>query len=355
MEAIRADAIVKEFGRVRALDGVSVEIAPGELFFLLGASGCGKTTLLRCIAGLESPTSGSIHFGEREVTGLPPHKREAAMVFQSYALWPHLDVARNVAFGLEERKVPAAEIRRRVEEALELVHLPGMGTRMIDQLSGGQQQRVALARALVVRPKCLLLDEPLSNLDAKLRIEMRREIRRIVKEGGLTAVYVTHDQEEALSMADRMAVMNRGQVEQFGAPEEVYRNPHTAFVAAFIGETNLIRGRVIEVRAGFAMVETSGGPLVGRMTQPEWEPSAGEEVRLSIRPEAWQLDSRNGENGLVGRIVERSYLGQRIQYLVETPAGVQQVVELNPHLVREPGEEELKLSARHGDVAVLQS
>lgn len=355
MEAIRADAIVKEFGKVRALDGVSLEIAPGELFFLLGASGCGKTTLLRCIAGLEHPDSGSVFFGEADVTSLPPHKREAAMVFQSYALWPHLDVARNVAFGLEERKVPAEEIKRRVGEALEMVHLSGMGSRAIDQLSGGQQQRVALARALVVRPKCLLLDEPLSNLDAKLRVEMRREIRRIVKEGGLTAVYVTHDQEEALSMADRLAVLNRGRVEQVGAPEAIYRDPHTAFVAAFIGETNLVRGRVIEVRSGYAMVDTSGGPLVGRMTLPGWEPAAGEEVRLSIRPEAWRLEGGGGENGLVGRIVDRSYLGQRIQYLVDTSVGVQQVVELNPHFVRHPGEGEVKLSARHGDVAVLQA
>src|SRR5690606_30511962 len=280
-------------------------------------------------------------------------KREAAMVFQSYALWPHLTVGQNIAFGLEERKVPKAEIKKRVEEALEMVQLGGYGERSIDQMSGGQQQRVSLARALVVKPRCLLLDEPLSNLDAKLRVEMRREIRRIVKENGLTAVYVTHDQEEALSMADRLAVLSRGRVEQVGSPEEVYRNPLTASVAAFIGETNLIRGRVIEVRSGYAMVDTSGGPLVGRMTRPDWEPAAGEEVRLSIRPEAWCLDAVGGGNGLVGRIIERSYLGQRIQYLVETSVGVQQVVELNPFHVREPGAGEVKLAARHSDVAVL--
>jgi iron(III) transport system ATP-binding protein len=355
MDSIRADSLIKQFGTVRALDGVSVEVAAGELFFLLGASGCGKTTLLRCIAGLETPTSGTIHFGDRDVTQLPPHKREAAMVFQSYALWPHLNVERNVAFGLEERKVAKEEIRRRVGEALELVHLAGMGDRGIDQLSGGQQQRVALARALVVRPKCLLLDEPLSNLDAKLRIEMRREIRRIVKEGGLTGVYVTHDQEEALSMADRMAVLNRGRIEQLGTAEEVYRNPHTAFVSGFIGETNLIKGRTIEVRGEFVMVDSAGGPLVGRVTRPGWAPGPGEEVLLSIRPEAWRLESGSGENGVIGKILERSYLGQRIQYLVETAAGPQQVVELNPLQVREPGEQMVKLSARHADVAVLEA
>jgi iron(III) transport system ATP-binding protein len=353
MDAIRAESIVKQFGKLRVLDGVSVEVAAGELFFLLGASGCGKTTLLRCIAGLETPTSGTIHFGGRDVTRLPPHKREAAMMFQSYALWPHMNVERNVAFGLEERKVAKDEIRKRVGEALELVHLAGMGDRGIDQLSGGQQQRVALARALVVRPKCLLLDEPLSNLDAKLRIEMRREIRRIVKEGGLTGVYVTHDQEEALSMADRMAVLNRGRIEQLGTAEEVYRSPHTAFVAGFIGETNLVGGRVIEVRGQFVMVDTAGGPLVGCLTRPDWTPGPADEVQLSVRPEAWRLDASGSENGITGTIIERSYLGQRIQYVVATAAGRQQVVELNPHQVREPGEQVVRLSARHADVAVL--
>lgn len=354
MDAIRADSIVKQFGSVRALDGVTVEVAAGELFFLLGASGCGKTTLLRCIAGLETPTSGAILFGEKDVTKLPPHKREAAMVFQSYALWPHLSVERNVAFGLEERKIGKSEIQRRVGEALELVHLAGMGERGIDQLSGGQQQRVALARALVVRPKCLLLDEPLSNLDAKLRIEMRREIRRIVKEGGLTGVYVTHDQEEALSMADRMAVLNRGRIEQLGTAEDVYRNPQTAFVAGFIGETNLIDGRVIRLEADSAVVDTAAGQLTGRLTKPGWTPAAGQAVRLSIRPEAWRVEAGGGENTVTGKITERAYLGQRIQYGVETLAGPQQVVELNPHVVRDPGESTVRLSARLGDVIVLE-
>ncbi|MGL4400919.1 MAG: ABC transporter ATP-binding protein [Luteolibacter sp.] len=354
MESIRAESVVKTFGNTRALDGISLSIDPGELYFLLGASGCGKTTLLRCIAGLETPTSGAIYFGDRDVTKMPPHKREAAMVFQSYALWPHLTVGQNIAFGLEERKVPRPEIKRRVDEALEMVQLPGYGDRSIDQMSGGQQQRVSLARALVVKPKCLLLDEPLSNLDAQLRVEMRREIRRIVKENGLTGIYVTHDQEEALAMADRMAVLTRGNIGQIGTPEQIYRDPRSAYVANFIGETNLIAGTAIETRDGFTMANTAAGPIVGRITKPDWHPAAGEAVTLSIRPEAWRLHQSEGDNTFLGHVVERSYLGQRIQYWIETAAGRQQVVEMNPHTIREPGDEKVALYARHDDVVVLQ-
>ena len=354
MESIRAESVVKTYGSVRALDGISLRIEPGELFFLLGASGCGKTTLLRCIAGLETPTCGTICFGERDVTHLPPHKREAAMVFQSYALWPHLNVAQNIAFGLEERHVPKAEIQRRVEEALEMVRLPGYGKRSIDQMSGGQQQRVALARALVVKPRCLLLDEPLSNLDARLRVEMRGEIRRIVKENGLTGIYVTHDQEEALVMADRIAVLARGLVGQIGTPEDIYRNPRSAHVAGFIGETNLLTGEVLGTRERGAAVATAAGRIDGRITDPEWTPAPGETVRLSIRPEAWHLHEDTGDNPLGGKIVGRTYLGQRIQYWVETAAGRQQVVEMNPHVIHEPGGADLTLHVRCEDVVVLR-
>lgn len=354
MESIRADSLVKTFGPTRALDGIDLEILPGELFFLLGASGCGKTTLLRCIAGLETPTAGRIFFGERDVTAMPPHKREAAMVFQSYALWPHLTVAQNISFGLEERKVPKPEIRRRVEEALEMVQLPGFGPRTIDQMSGGQQQRVSLARALVVKPKCLLLDEPLSNLDAQLRVEMRREIRRIVKENGLTGIYVTHDQEEALAMADRMAVLSHGKLAQVGTPEEIYRAPRSAYVANFIGETNLISGEAVETHDRFTLVKSAIGPLVGRVSDPAWQPAPGEPVQLSIRPEAWRIDQTSGDNEVSGNIVERSYLGQRVQYWLRTMAGRIQAVELNPRMIRDPSEETVRLTAAHDDVVVLR-
>lgn len=354
MDSIRVESIVKSFGSIRALDGVSLTVGAGELFFLLGASGCGKTTLLRCIAGLEIPTSGRVFFGEREVTKMPPHKREAALVFQSYALWPHLTVSQNIAFGLEERKVPRAEIKRRVEEALEMVKLPGFGDRSIDQMSGGQQQRVSLARALVVKPRCLLLDEPLSNLDAGLRLEMRHEIRRIVKENGLTAIYVTHDQEEALAMADRMAVLTQGRIGQIGTPEEIYRSPVSVHVAGFIGETNIISGEVVDQRSGYCIVKTDGGSLIGRVADNEWLPSPGESVKVSVRPEAWQLKQLEGENVLNGSVIERTYLGQLIRYLIGTPAGRQQVVEMNPQVMHEPGTN-VAISCRHADVVILKS
>ncbi len=353
MEAIRIEKVRKVFGgTVTALDGLDLEIGAGELFFLLGASGCGKTTLLRCIAGLETPTAGKIFFGDTDVTSLAPHKREAAMVFQSYALWPHLTVGQNIAFGLEERKVPKAEIKKRVAEALEMVQLGGYGERSIDQMSGGQQQRVSLARALVVKPRCLLLDEPLSNLDAQLRVEMRREIRRIVKENGLTGIYVTHDQEEALAMADRMAVLSQGKIGQVGTPEEVYRSPVNAYVAGFIGETNLIHGEVMEMHEGYCFVKVNGAALVGKVTSGNWQAKAGDAATLSIRPEVWRLHKEGGENEIEGKVVERSYLGQRIEYFIETIVGRQQVVEMNPQVIHEIGDE-VALHAKHGEVVVF--
>ena len=350
MEEIRATGITKRFGNVTALNNVSLEIAPGELFFLLGGSGCGKTTLLRCIAGLESPTKGEIFFGERDVTALPTHKREAAMVFQSYALWPHMSVGQNIAFGLEERKVEKKEIQRRVEEALAMVKLEGFAKRDIDQMSGGQQQRVSLARALVVRPKCLLLDEPLSNLDAQLRLEMRSEIRRIVKENDLTGVYVTHDQSEALSMADRMAVMDQGVVVQVGPPEEIYRQPVSSYVAGFIGETNLLKGTAEEANR----VKTSTATLSATPSVANWNPAPGAEVILSIRPEAVKIVNPT-QADLSGKIIERIYLGSMIQYAVELADGsVMQVTEQNPQIIRSPGEDQVGLQFSRDDVTLLE-
>jgi iron(III) transport system ATP-binding protein len=353
MEAIRIDNVSKVFGRtVTALDGLNLEIGAGELFFLLGASGCGKTTLLRCIAGLEMPTEGRIFFGDTDVTDLAPHKREAAMVFQSYALWPHLTVGQNIAFGLEERKVSKVNIKKRVAEALEMVQLGGFAERSIDQMSGGQQQRVSLARALVVKPRCLLLDEPLSNLDAQLRVEMRREIRRIVKENGLTGIYVTHDQEEALAMADRMAVLSWGKIGQVGTPEEVYRSPVNSYVAGFIGETNLIKGVVMEMHDGYCFVKVNGTALVGKVTSENWQAKAGDAATVSVRPEVWRLHKEGGENEIEGKILERSYLGQRIEYFIETVLGRQQVVDMNPQVIHGIGDE-ITLHASHGDVVVF--
>ena len=350
MEAIKAVQITKRFGEVTALKSVSLEIKQGELFFLLGGSGCGKTTLLRCIAGLETPTEGKVYFGEKDVTTLPTHKREAAMVFQSYALWPHMTVGQNIAFGLEERKVEKKEIQRRVEEALAMVKLEGFAKRGIDQMSGGQQQRVSLARALVVRPKCLLLDEPLSNLDAQLRLEMRSEIRRIVKENNLTGVYVTHDQAEALSMADRMAVMDEGEIVQVGEPDVIYREPVSSYVAGFIGETNLIKGTMAEG----GVVETTTAKLSGKVSVGNWSPAIGAELVLSMRPEALEIVSPEGAQ-LKGKIVERIYLGSIIQYSVQLGDGqVVQVTEQNPQLIREPGDREVGLAISQNDITLLE-
>ena len=251
---IHIDGLVKTFGSTRAVDGISLTVNSGEMFFLVGPSGCGKTTLLRMLAGFSTPDTGQIRFGSEDVTALAPNQRDIGMVFQGYALWPHMTVAENISFGLKMRKVPKEEIDSRVAEVIEMTGLTGMGSRKPNALSGGQQQRVALARALVIRPNLLLLDEPLSNLDAKLRIEMRREIRRICKQSGTTAIYVTHDQDEALSMSDRMAVLNAGQVQQCDTPVNSYRKPASRFVAEFLGEANLVLAELADMDAQFARV-----------------------------------------------------------------------------------------------------
>ena len=250
MVGVTIENVTKRFGDVAAVEGVTLEIARGELFFLLGPSGCGKTTLLRMVAGFYTPDVGRIVFDDRDVTNVPPHKRNTGMVFQNYALWPHLTVEENVAYGLDVRDVSASERKDRVAKALETVRMQRYAGRSPNQLSGGQQQRVALARALVIEPDAVLLDEPLSNLDAKLRLEMREEIKRIHETIGITMIYVTHDQKEALSMADRLAVMKDGRVCQTGDPRAIYNHPRSAFVAGFIGETKHPAGDARQVRCG---------------------------------------------------------------------------------------------------------
>jgi len=339
MISIRIDKLTKRFGAVTALAGLDLEIAPGELFFLLGPSGCGKTTLLRSLAGFYTPEEGRIFFDSDDVTALAPHKRNTGMMFQSYALWPHMSVSENVAFGLHERKVSKAEIAARVAEALRSVRMEAYAARRPQQLSGGQQQRVALARALVIRPRCLLLDEPLSNLDAKLRLEMRTEIRRVCKAFSLTTVYVTHDQKEALSIADRMAILDGGRILQVGSPRQVYTRPACKRVAGFIGETDFIEGRVLGVDTGrgptggepVATVETPLSIFEGVLGAPGKSLSIGQAVTLSIRPECWNLREANGAavadrklphwvgrgektNTLRGRIGGCVYLGEVAQY-----------------------------------------
>jgi len=312
MTRIRIQAVSKQFGPTLAVDKVDLEVSSGELFFLLGPSGCGKTTLLRMLAGFVQPDAGQIFFGEQQVTNLPARARDAGMVFQTYALWPHLTVTDNVAYGLKIRGLKRADIAGRVERALKLVRLEGLGTRKPNQLSGGQQQRVALARALVIEPRVFLLDEPLSNLDARLRDEMREEIRRLHKETGLTMVYVTHDQKEALTLADRLAVMHSGRIVQVGRPQEVYNLPVNRFVAGFLGDSNFFAGTVREIRDGDAVVETGLGPLSAARVNSGL--AQGMKVYCSIRPHAFAIrPAADSVNAFDARIEQVTYLGEQLR------------------------------------------
>ncbi len=299
MAGISIAGVRRTFGTVRAVDGVSLEVGEGEFFTLLGPSGCGKTTLLRMIAGFCELDAGEIRFGSERIDQLPAHLRDIGMVFQNYAVFPNLTVAGNVAYGLKARKVAAAEIERRVEEALALVQLSGYGARWPHQLSGGQLQRVAIARALVIRPRVLLFDEPLSNLDARLRVSMRTEIRELQKSLGITAIYVTHDQEEAMSVSDRIALMSAGKLEQVGVPVDIYRHPVSRFAAEFMGTTNLVEARVLG-RGGSELVSLRPEALRFAADAPaSWLVVSGSVARLELLGPLVRLDLRLGDGTLL--------------------------------------------------------
>jgi spermidine/putrescine transport system ATP-binding protein len=322
---VRLDRVTKRFGEITAVDDLSLAIEHGEFFSLLGPSGCGKTTTLRMIGGFEEVTSGEIHIGETEVTDLPPFQRRVNTVFQNYALFPHLDVFENIAFGLRRRKTPAGEIRHLVASMLDLVDLTGYEKRKPNQLSGGQQQRIALARALVNNPDVLLLDEPLGALDLKLRKQMQVELKRIQSEIGITFVFVTHDQEEAMTMSDRIAVMRQGRIEQLGRPEELYERPQTEFVAGFLGVSNLLDGDVMGTTGDEAAVRLTDGATV---RVPASSVNGSRRVRVGIRPEKLRVSARAadapmeaGVNSLDGTVLDASYIGVHTQYIVETTDG----------------------------------
>jgi spermidine/putrescine transport system ATP-binding protein len=322
--------VTKRFGDVVAVDHMTLRIARGTFYSLLGPSGCGKTTTLRMIAGFEQPTEGEVLLAGQPVAGVPPYRRNVNTVFQHYALFPHMDVAQNVGYGLRQRKVGRGEEQRRVQEALELVRLGGYGKRRTWEMSGGQQQRVALARALVNRPTVLLLDEPLGALDLKLRKEMQLELKALQREVGITFVYVTHDQEEALTMSDAIVVMSEGRIQQHGTPEELYERPVNRFVANFIGVSNPIHGRILAFDAASRRAEIesdSGLRLTGTVTDPAASPAQGDAVTVAVRPERLRVDAAGTSNGdarssgwtvIDGRVHQGTYLGDQTEYRITT-------------------------------------
>jgi len=337
--AIRFESVTKRFGDATAVDGLDLDIRAGEFFSLLGPSGCGKTTTLRMVAGFEQPTEGRILLEGQTVEEVPPYRRNVNTVFQSYALFEHLDVERNVAFGLERRGVAKDEIRRRVAEALELVQLRDRGAARPRELSGGQKQRVALARALVNRPAVLLLDEPLGALDLKLRKQMQVELKGIQREVGITFLYVTHDQEEALAMSDRIAVMENGVVKQCGSPEEVYEQPSGPFVAGFIGVSNLLSG--VSEDGG---VRLGSGVLCAARMPGDWP--RGEVVHLAVRPEKiWIDELETGMASVEGTIVERVYVGTTTQVIVELASG-ERLVALEQNTARARADDRWEIGDR---------
>ena len=335
---------------VTAVNDINLEIKKGELVTLLGPSGCGKTTTLRMIAGFEFPTAGKIILDDQGINSLPPHKREMSMVFQSYAIFPHLNVFENIAYGLIVQRLSKSVIKERVNKVLELVHLEGYGDRAPTQLSGGQQQRVALARALIMEPKVLLMDEPLSNLDAKLREEMRTEIRRIQKEMNITSVYVTHDQIEAMTLSDRIVVMNQGVIEQIGTPVEIYRFPNSKFVANFIGRANFVAGEVREKKERNLNVDALGETI--ELTNIQREFNLKEAVTLIIRPEMIRI-KKTGElfKGVIRRAV---YLGDVIEYDVDVSGQLITGLETDPYVMDLfPEGEQVTVGFAEGCIQVL--
>lgn len=316
MITVQLDNVTKSYGDNPPTVAMDLTIESGEFFTLLGPSGCGKSTMLRMIAGFLQPSTGVIRFGDKDVTGTPPHKRDTGMVFQNYALFPHMTVAQNVAYGLGIRKIAKTERSARIEKALAQVGLAGYGSRRIDQLSGGQQQRVALARAVVIEPSVLLLDEPLSNLDAKLREETRLQIREVQRAAGITGIYVTHDQDEAMAMSDRIAVLEAGKVHQIAAPREIYHRPATAFVARFIGSSNVLPATVSRVsNTGVHLLLVEGGELVVPAS-PYLDPLVGDVVQVSIRPE--QLTFGTAEGSIMsGSVRSLEFTGASLNYEIE--------------------------------------
>ena len=357
MVEIRLENLRKTFGDIVATDRVNMIIKEGELSTLLGPSGCGKTTLLRLIAGFYVPDSGRIFFDDREVTNAPPHKRNTGMCFQNYALWPHLTVFDNVAYGLKIKRVQGQKytkpaIAKRVDAALGLVRLEGLGVRHIHQLSGGQQQRVALARALVIEPDVLLLDEPLSNLDAKLRIEMREEIIRIQQEMSITTVYVTHDQIEALSISDRVAVMDVGYVQQFDTPRKIYADPQTIFVADFIGRCTFVQGKVEKIGEFLEVRLPDGQSLSGFSTIDNYPFEVGEEVKCAMRPENLMLKSTSSQdNEVAGKVTKTIYVGTALEVFFDV-GGTEAQARLDADIGLSPGDD-IKLYASRSEVMVL--
>jgi len=345
MAGISIRDITKRFGKLAAVNQVNLEIEKGEFFTLLGPSGCGKTTLLRCVAGFLNPEKGQIYFGDHRVDGIPTHKRGVGMVFQNYAVFPHLSVRDNVSYGLKARKIGASEQKDRTRNALSMVRLEGLEDRLPNQLSGGQLQRVAIARALVIEPKVLLMDEPLSNLDAKLRIEMRGEIRDLQQKMGITTIYVTHDQEEALSISDRIAVMEQGVVRQVAQPWVIYTKPGDVFVARFIGSTNILQAEVVESTAN-AVVVRSGSVTIGLPSDNEFRLKRGDSLQVALRPESLFFSDSNKTLSkdywpLNGKIARYEYLGNLAKYEITLSEDLKILVtdyNINPTQIRKTGE-----------------